>query len=1021
MQGTDKCEIEFVKANTYLTFVTACLAFYIPVAIMIYLYWRIWLETKKRYRDLTTLFLVSGVGGHVGSSAAARLKDRAQAAPQVSSAMFSRRKQRGGLQASSTAAPSQQPSRPLLSRGASSLGAREARVALVHEARPQPSSGAPQGQSAAAQPEAPPPDAPKDTGHAHSQAQHCDRGRLGEGRPEVGGQEAERQPGGQSHRRHAKEPARQVCKCPACPRNFAAGAGGAGAPLPAGRQPEARPSRRSRNCAQCQWLGVEGRPSHTTPKGCCPAGKRAPAGCNCCCCPLLCCPAGRAASQPADSQTTGRCSCGQPTRRPTCCSRQPARPPPRTSSAGGRQSSAPPTQAQPPDELAAGAAKPGAKLSSKLACGYQLLSDNCASLGRSSPKVHPSEVPAKPNSNAPEATPTQESGGVAASAQKLLVDVATSPVDFGQTPEGFGGAPAGGSLASGGASGQGNSSPPFSEAARTAERAAALVGLVGGQHEPEDFETRISLAGGQPTSQEAHPKLAFTFETDDPKLAGLQWAGGVAAAVKPAGGAHQTEVAASRPLARPQWHQPARACCCAKAIFVHDQQCRLCARSASGCGPAATRQARAVPPPSSNADHAHPAVRAPDCRARPGSPPRAPTAKTSGSNGAAQAAEVPSSQETGDLPILDALKLGARERGGPEAGGRGPPEDCPAPKDPPGGGKWRAERKLGQKLTFSDILVDQRAGAGHKLGAQRQPVGQRVPCQRAEEQERRAASVRSLGQLDDDFDYEAGDHTQEGHPRRRLKTLVWPPAWGALRWPRPQLWRRARALLVGGPEVESAHASGERPHTRSRRPELSVANCKGRVPILKLRTGSGAGGEARAASSSSSSSSSAGSPKGLKTPPRSSQSETGAHHAHHHPIQPKSERKAAKTLSTLLLVFIVTWLPYNVLVLIKTLSGGEGPVPEKVWNFSYYLCYINSTINPLCYALCNAQFRRTYMRILKCKLSNEHQKSSTRSRLLPLQSSSIWNKEARLNSNSDCPANANGQPAGSWSSSSQRS
>lgn len=137
----------------------------------------------------------------------------------------------------------------------------------------------------------------------------------------------------------------------------------------------------------------------------------------------------------------------------------------------------------------------------------------------------------------------------------------------------------------------------------------------------------------------------------------------------------------------------------------------------------------------------------------------------------------------------------------------------------------------------------------------------------------------------------------------------------------------------------------------------------------------------------------------------SSNSSTKPSYSSHHPIQPKSERKAAKTLSTLLLVFIVTWLPYDILVLIKTLSGGESLVPEKVWNFSYYLCYINSTINPLCYALCNAQFRRTYMRILKCKLSTEHNSSR---RLVPIPSSTTWNKDFRMTSDSNINNTASG-------------
>ncbi|KAL0880406.1 hypothetical protein ABMA27_002838 [Loxostege sticticalis] len=92
----------------------------------------------------------------------------------------------------------------------------------------------------------------------------------------------------------------------------------------------------------------------------------------------------------------------------------------------------------------------------------------------------------------------------------------------------------------------------------------------------------------------------------------------------------------------------------------------------------------------------------------------------------------------------------------------------------------------------------------------------------------------------------------------------------------------------------------------------------------------------------------------------------------------KQETKAAKTLSAILLSFILTWTPYNILVLLKPLTACTRCIPDELWSFFYALCYINSTINPVCYALCNTTFRRTYVRILTCKWHNRNREAMTR-------------------------------------------
>ncbi|XP_024595954.1 histamine H1 receptor [Neophocaena asiaeorientalis asiaeorientalis] len=74
------------------------------------------------------------------------------------------------------------------------------------------------------------------------------------------------------------------------------------------------------------------------------------------------------------------------------------------------------------------------------------------------------------------------------------------------------------------------------------------------------------------------------------------------------------------------------------------------------------------------------------------------------------------------------------------------------------------------------------------------------------------------------------------------------------------------------------------------------------------------------------------------------------------------ERKAAKQLGFIMVAFIVCWIPYFIFFMV--IAFCESCCNQHVHMFTIWLGYINSTLNPLIYPLCNENFKKTFKKIL---------------------------------------------------------
>ncbi|NWT08940.1 HRH1 protein, partial [Vireo altiloquus] len=85
-------------------------------------------------------------------------------------------------------------------------------------------------------------------------------------------------------------------------------------------------------------------------------------------------------------------------------------------------------------------------------------------------------------------------------------------------------------------------------------------------------------------------------------------------------------------------------------------------------------------------------------------------------------------------------------------------------------------------------------------------------------------------------------------------------------------------------------------------------------------------------------------------------------HGHSRSIHGNRERKAAKQLGVIMAAFMLCWIPYFVLFMVITFHEPEQL--SELHMVTIWLGYINSTLNPFLYPLCNHNFKKTFKKIL---------------------------------------------------------
>uniref|UniRef100_A0A8C3MP36 Uncharacterized protein n=1 Tax=Geospiza parvula TaxID=87175 RepID=A0A8C3MP36_GEOPR len=77
----------------------------------------------------------------------------------------------------------------------------------------------------------------------------------------------------------------------------------------------------------------------------------------------------------------------------------------------------------------------------------------------------------------------------------------------------------------------------------------------------------------------------------------------------------------------------------------------------------------------------------------------------------------------------------------------------------------------------------------------------------------------------------------------------------------------------------------------------------------------------------------------------------------------QQDKKIAKSLAVIVCVFAICWAPYSLLMIIRGPCQGTC-VHNFLYEATFWLLWINSSLNPFLYALCHVKFRMAFLKIL---------------------------------------------------------